>query len=918
MLHTKENQSILIVHPAFAGESAIAVVANSLLGTKGYPPPASGFEKLIPGTLLPHFSPQGKGVTCTVRRAAGETLTYKRYVEQYPVSGVVLDKYAWTVNAMLDQFSHTVHVLRSPFSLLAYRALCYLQADYAKEKGHPREIAVTEKLLRNLYPGVLTNWCKDAAIAALRHQALSAEVFFAESIYSNPSGTVARLAKIFRIDNPKSIAEAESTLTNHLQKYPFQWETISATGLSSVVADDLIREMQEAIAPCHPLFSEGYLDIDDIPDNPSFRNITHEELFQSLNLVEHKKLITLMSNKIFHGLRHLPGKSVVHIPARAGSSRFIGKNLAEVGGDSLLGRTIAQARAIPDIDRVILNTDSKEYIEVGKRNNAEAPFLRPPELATDTASLQDVQSLLLWWLACEGYPLERLVEMYSTSPFRDPDKMRRMHEALKTQRLVYSATTFGFEDNRVFVRNGETLSETTQRPSNGGMKRTGHFAGVNSRRIESKQPDLVFLHNSLEERVDIDTFEDFQLFQKLLKLKKEDGATEGPDLSNSQKELNVLYISEGNLPSRAANAMQAAKMAQAFHRTVSNCCVLTAGDWYSKLEGNTFNFMEWHGLTEDVHFECLPMEWKAPTPYPPCMRYTEYPQTALTFAQSYEHDIIFTRSIEIAMGAANHELPVILETHESDFADLCSEQVFKNDNFIGVVTISQILKTLFVERGLPPEKCYASPLGVDLQLFKAAPSCKNAKRELGLDDRPLIVYAGHFIEEKDAPILFKAAKLLPNYHFMLVGGWPDNFDHIEDEFSKYEVDNVTLTGFVYNSKIPLYLAAADICALTFNAKSQRAAWVSPLKLFEYMAAKRPIVAADIPSLRRYVEPEVNALCYRPGDEKDLAAQIQRLVENKDLAERLGENSFSCAPNYTWDRRVKGILDYYTPMIPESA
>ncbi len=107
------------------------------------------------------------------------------------------------------------------------------------------------------------------------------------------------------------------------------------------------------------------------------------------------------------------------IPARGGSKGIPGKNTAIVGGRALISWTIQAARDSGAIERVIVSTDSEEIANVARQHDAEVPFLRPAELATDEASSAAVVLHALEWLASnEGYRPDVVVLLQCTSPLR--------------------------------------------------------------------------------------------------------------------------------------------------------------------------------------------------------------------------------------------------------------------------------------------------------------------------------------------------------------------------------------------------------------------------------------------------------------------------------------------------------------------
>jgi N-acylneuraminate cytidylyltransferase len=209
-------------------------------------------------------------------------------------------------------------------------------------------------------------------------------------------------------------------------------------------------------------------------------------------------------------------KRVVHIPARSGSTRIENKNIKELCGVPLIAYTIAVARAMP-VDRVIVNTDSPEIAAVAERLGAEVPFLRPAELSGDDVSPGFAGYYAERFLLSQGYPLDIMIDMYPTSPFRNAAKLTRYTEDVV--RSGYCATAFlpNMELGRVRSREGLLLGEEGARCERGRV----HFkllASFLGRRLLSGQKRW-FQYELIDdpiELVDIDTPEDFALAEFII------------------------------------------------------------------------------------------------------------------------------------------------------------------------------------------------------------------------------------------------------------------------------------------------------------------------------------------------------------------------------------------------------------------
>jgi glycosyltransferase involved in cell wall biosynthesis len=89
---------------------------------------------------------------------------------------------------------------------------------------------------------------------------------------------------------------------------------------------------------------------------------------------------------------------------------------------------------------------------------------------------------------------------------------------------------------------------------------------------------------------------------------------------------------------------------------------------------------------------------------------------------------------------------------------------------------------------------------------------------------------------------------------------------------------------------------------------------SPLKLFEYMAARKAIVASDLPAIREVLTDELNGLLVAPGDADALADGIRRLAGDADLRERLAEAASHTVAEYSWGRRAERLEKLFSEVL----
>jgi glycosyltransferase involved in cell wall biosynthesis len=181
------------------------------------------------------------------------------------------------------------------------------------------------------------------------------------------------------------------------------------------------------------------------------------------------------------------------------------------------------------------------------------------------------------------------------------------------------------------------------------------------------------------------------------------------------------------------------------------------------------------------------------------------------------------------------------------------------------------------------------------------------RREAGTAG-PVVGYAGHLYPWKGPDVLLAALERLPGVQALIVGGLagePD-LDRIRALADRVAPGRVTFAGQVEPPRVAALLRQADVLVLPNTPGRVSAAYTSPLKLFEYMASGRPIVASDLPALREILRPEANAVLVEAGSAEALAAGVSRVLGDAALASRLAAQAREDVREWTWDRRAERI------------
>ena len=230
-----------------------------------------------------------------------------------------------------------------------------------------------------------------------------------------------------------------------------------------------------------------------------------------------------------------------------------------------------------------------------------------------------------------------------------------------------------------------------------------------------------------------------------------------------------------------------------------------------------------------------------------------------------------------------------------------------------IVAITETLKNAIVEKyTIEPVKVIVQPDGINAQRVQHVVHKQNARNKINIPYpyENLIVYTGQIIAGKGVKVFIKAASYFDERTiFVVVGGTPQSIDEIKLKTDADKLHNLFFTGFVLPADVVYYQAAADVLVLPNTQSGFIHEYTSPLKLFEYMASKRPIVASNLPVFHEILQHEKNALLVEPGNEIELANSVKQLLSDSELGYKLCKNAFEKVSDYTWEKRALKIAEF---------
>jgi len=306
-------------------------------------------------------------------------------------------------------------------------------------------------------------------------------------------------------------------------------------------------------------------------------------------------------------------------------------------------------------------------------------------------------------------------------------------------------------------------------------------------------------------------------------------------------------------------------------------------------------------------------------------RHAGYGMLAVSYAALTGRHIIYSRHIELAFLAALYGRISIFESH--NYLKVAEHpllvhwvKLLRNcERRVAIVVTTHAAAQAYEALGVPRRRILVSPNGVDVKRFACSQPRDEVKRSLGLPlEKTIVGFCGHLYPGRGVEELLECATRLHQVFFVIVGGEPDDVQRCEKKAQDLGLYNVKFVGFVPQFKVPNYLFASDILVMPYTKATPSHEYMSPMKMFDYLASGRAIVATDFPVIREVLHDMKNAVIVPPGGGGELALGIQWLFDHPKSAEKLGDQARRDAKQYSWENRVRRIVTWMREMFFEHA
>ena len=180
------------------------------------------------------------------------------------------------------------------------------------------------------------------------------------------------------------------------------------------------------------------------------------------------------------------------------------------------------------------------------------------------------------------------------------------------------------------------------------------------------------------------------------------------------------------------------------------------------------------------------------------------------------------------------------------------------------------------------------------------------------DSNPVCGYFGHLYRGRGIDIIERMARARGNVEFLVYGG---NDKELDEHRKTNKQSNLHFMGHAPHPIAQMVMRSVDVLLMPYQRQvsigtsgHDTARWMSPMKMFEYMATSVPIISSDLPVLREVLRHNQNCLMATPDNARAWIEALDRLINNEALGQLLGEQAHQDYLNhYTWDYRAKALL-----------
>lgn len=363
--------------------------------------------------------------------------------------------------------------------------------------------------------------------------------------------------------------------------------------------------------------------------------------------------------------------------------------------------------------------------------------------------------------------------------------------------------------------------------------------------------------------------------------------------------MKIIYISASLIPSRYANSIHVMKMCAAFANEGHEVVLLAPQQARAVRNREMVDVYSYYGVASNFNIKrfCFPRNFFG--------RWI-YAFLCLAAVLKLKPDLVYGRFLSGCFLTSLSGIGTIFETHSpiAEYGKLSRVLIKTLINFKScrrMVVISDALREILQKQGLRGQKIFVAHDGAD-----DLPS-SDIVEGFG-ENRINVGYIGHLYKGRGIEVIVEMARALPDFAFHCIGGTERDIGLWKEQGT----ENLLFHGHVPPAEVPKYRNSCDILVAPYQRSVQTlnggntAAYMSPLKIFEYMASKKTIICSDLPVIREVLNHHNSILV----DPENVAGWITAVIDLKDEKKRkvYAETAYcDFISNFTWKKRAARVL-----------
>ncbi len=372
--------------------------------------------------------------------------------------------------------------------------------------------------------------------------------------------------------------------------------------------------------------------------------------------------------------------------------------------------------------------------------------------------------------------------------------------------------------------------------------------------------------------------------------------------------MNILYLANIRLPTEKAHGLQIMKTCEALARE-GHAVELVVPTRHNALSDDPFAY---YGVEKIFKLTTLRV--------PDFIRFGRFgflvsllwfSEAARLRRQFWRADVIYSRDALVLLQYVLLGRRLVFESHTKPSAIVR----FVARRAHRVIVIAKALGEIYEAAGVRAERIRLVPDAVDLSVFDRTETREECRTQLGLSqDKRIVAYVGklHTMgESKGVENLIQAMGLFvgahPDAHLLLVGLNANEFSVAEALAARAQLPEAarTFVGHVSYAEVARYLRAADVLVMSYPNTEHYARYMSPMKLFEYMASGTPIVTTDLPTIREVLD-DTTALFTRDTSTRALEEGVVAVLSDPASAATRAQEARRRVTEYSWAKRASRI------------